>query len=234
MTRERVQMIAPKQVAAPVSDAQGVVASLEREARPLERTDSQSPSKIYPVAKRGLDVFVALVAIPLTAPIVLLCLVASALSTRSWPLLAQTRVGQDGRLFKMYKIRTMRPDVQIPPGSCPKLPDDPRVTRVGRFFRKTSIDELPQLWNVLIGNMTLVGPRPALPEIAALYKPWQYERLAVQQGMTGWWQVMWRSEKPLHEAAEDDIYYVRNRCLKLDVQILWRTVGSVLRGRGAF
>jgi lipopolysaccharide/colanic/teichoic acid biosynthesis glycosyltransferase len=148
--------------------------------------------------------------------------------------MAQTRIGQYGRAFKIYKIRTMNPNVHLPPGSPHKLKDDPRVGRVGRFLRKTSIDELPQFWNVLIGNMTLVGPRPELPEIVAHYAPWQHERHVVPPGITGWWQILWRSEKPLHHSTEDDIYYVKNRCLLLDLQILLRTPGVVFRGHGAY
>ena len=150
---------------------------------PWERTGSQSPSKVYPVVKRGLDVFVALVAIPLIGPNRSRGLVASALSTRSWrPLLAQTRVGQNGRLFKMYKYSDDAPRRSDPAWVMPQTAGRPAGHPSRTLLPKDRIDELPQLWNVLIGNMTLVGPRPALPEFAALYKPWQYERLAVQQG----------------------------------------------------
>jgi lipopolysaccharide/colanic/teichoic acid biosynthesis glycosyltransferase len=111
---------------------------------------------------------------------------------------------------------------------------DPRVTRVGRILRKTSMDELPQLLNILRGEMSLVGPRPELPYLVERYEPWQRKRFAVPQGITGWWQVNGRSDKPMHLNTEDDLYYVQNYSLLLDIQILFKTILVVLRGKGAF
>src|SRR5262249_33056604 len=110
----------------------------------------------------------------------------------------------------------------------------PRVTRLGRFLRRTSLDELPQLWNVLRGDMSMVGPRPELPEIVARYEEWQHGRHAVRPGLTGWWQVNRPADKLMYEVVELDIYYVTNRSFWLDVRILVRTVSAVVRGTGAF
>jgi lipopolysaccharide/colanic/teichoic acid biosynthesis glycosyltransferase len=115
-----------------------------------------------------------------------------------------------------------------------KSADDPRVTRVGRVLRRTSLDELPQLFNVLIGDISLVGPRPEMPHLVERYEPWQRKRFAVPQGITGWWQINGRSDKPMHLHTEEDLYYVHNYSLLLDMQILIKTVGVVLRGKGAF
>ena len=111
---------------------------------------------------------------------------------------------------------------------------DPRVTRLGRFLRRTSLDELPQLFNVFTGEMSLVGPRPEQAFIVDGYEPWQRQRLVVPPGVTGWWQVSGRSELPMHLNTEYDLFYIRNYSLWLDVQILWRTIGAVIRGRGAY
>ncbi len=115
-----------------------------------------------------------------------------------------------------------------------KTPNDPRVTRVGRFIRRTSLDELPQIFNVLRGEMSLVGPRPELPWLVENYELWQRRRFAVPPGITGWWQINGRSERLMHLHTEDDLYYIQNYSPLLDMQILWRTIGVVVRGRGAF
>ena len=115
-----------------------------------------------------------------------------------------------------------------------KRRDDPRVTRVGKFLRHTSMDELPQLFNVLKGEMTLVGPRPEMPYLVDKYDLWQRKRFAVPQGLTGWWQIHGRSDRPMHLNTEDDLYYVQNYSLWLDLQILLKTVWVVIKGKGAF
>ncbi len=159
-------------------------------------------------------------------------------------LFRQQRVGENGRLFAMYKFRSMIHGAdemleQIVERTEDgrvlfKKANDPRVTRVGRFLRHTSLDELPQVFNVIKGDMSLVGPRPELPWLVGQYEPWQHKRLAVPQGMTGWWQINGRADKPLHLHTEDDLYYVQNYSLWMDVYILLKTPWVVVRGKGAF
>jgi exopolysaccharide biosynthesis polyprenyl glycosylphosphotransferase len=154
------------------------------------------------------------------------------------------RVGPNGRLFRMYKFRSMvdGADAQKEQlthlneadGPIFKMKDDPRLTRVGRFIRRTSLDELPQLYNVLLGNMSLVGPRPPLPEEVACYKPWHRQRLAVIGGITGLWQVSGRSDLSFDELCLLDIYYIENWSLMLDIRILLQTIPHSLFGRGAY
>jgi lipopolysaccharide/colanic/teichoic acid biosynthesis glycosyltransferase len=115
-----------------------------------------------------------------------------------------------------------------------KIPNDPRVTHTGKFLRRTSLDELPQLYNILRGDMSLVGPRPELPYLVERYEPWQRKRFAVPQGLTGWWQVNGRSDKLMHLNTEDDLYYVQNFSLWLDLYILLKTISIVFLGKGAF
>jgi lipopolysaccharide/colanic/teichoic acid biosynthesis glycosyltransferase len=115
-----------------------------------------------------------------------------------------------------------------------KRTDDPRITKVGLRLRRASLDELPQLINVLRGEMSLVGPRPEMPYIAMEYEPWQWQRFRIPPGMTGWWQVNGRSDKLMHLHTEDDLFYIQNYSFWLDMKILWMTVGVVLKGRGAF
>ena len=155
----------------------------------------------------------------------------------------QRRVGENGRLFEMLKFRTMVPDAEARledearrAGAevAHKRRDDPRVTRVGRILRRFSLDELPQLFNVLRGEMSLVGPRPELPWLVDRYLPWQRKRFAVPQGITGWWQINGRSDKPMHLNTDEDLFYVYNYSMWLDVRILLRTPWAVVRGRGAF
>jgi lipopolysaccharide/colanic/teichoic acid biosynthesis glycosyltransferase len=154
------------------------------------------------------------------------------------------RAGENGRPFKMIKFRSMVVDAEkLGPAVTQtdeqgqllyKTQDDPRVTRVGRFIRRTSIDELPQMFNVLKGDMSLVGPRPELPWLVEEYQPWQRKRFAVPQGITGWWQINGRSDQPMHLNTEEDLYYVQNYSLWLDLRILWRTIAAVVRGKGAY
>jgi len=159
-------------------------------------------------------------------------------------LFRQRRVGLNEHPIDIWKFRTMYADrrsANLGPPSAQaerrrrhKSRRDPRVTPFGRFLRRTSLDELPQLWNILRGDMSMVGPRPELPEIVAGYEEWQHARHAVRPGLTGWWQVNRPPDRLMHEVVELDIYYVKHRSLWLDLKILFRTVNAVLRGTGAF
>lgn len=183
--------------------------------------------------KRMLDLAIAipftLIALPFMAMISLII----RLESPGPSLFVHDRVGKDGKIFKMYKFRTMRSDVN-PYEKAPSDSSDPRITRFGKFLRKTSLDELPQLLNVLKGDMSMVGPRPEMPFIVAEYEPWQRRRLDVPQGITGLWQVAGRKHLPLHLNLEYDFYYIRNWSPVLDLVILVKTVPAVLLGKGAF
>jgi exopolysaccharide biosynthesis polyprenyl glycosylphosphotransferase len=192
--------------------------------------------------KRVFDLGASLALLVLLSPLMLLIGVLIRLDSPGPALFRQKRVGENGRIFTIFKFRTMAADSEALPEVEPneegrqvfKVPDDPRVTRVGKFLRKASLDELPNLINVIKGEMSLVGPRPELLPIADSYEPWQRSRLAVLPGMTGWWQVSGRSDLPLHLNTEYDVYYVRNYSLWLDIKILFKTVGAVLQGKGAY
>jgi exopolysaccharide biosynthesis polyprenyl glycosylphosphotransferase len=145
----------------------------------------------------------------------------------------QERVGQDGRLFEIIKYRTMTTAAN-PYSHAPTAEDDPRVTPFGRWLRRTSLDELPQLLNVWRGEMSMVGPRPEMPFIVEQYEPWQRRRLEVKPGLTGMWQVVGRKNLPLHLNMQYDFYYIKNQSFLLDIEILLRTIPAVLKGKGAF
>jgi len=188
--------------------------------------------------KRAFDVLLVLLTLPIVLPVMFICALAIRLDDGGPALLAQKRVGENGRLFTMHKFRTMKINAARKrierDGFLHKRVDDPRVTRVGHFLRRSSLDELPQLWNVFKGEMSLVGPRPELPELVEQYKPWQRKRFAVPQGLTGWWQINGRSDRPMHLHTEDDLYYVQNYSIGLDFFILLKTLWTVISGRGAF
>ena len=194
--------------------------------------------------KRLVDVAITSLSMIVFAPIMTVVAVAIKLDDGGPLLYRAPRIGENGRIFHMLKFRSMvvgadkvRPNLYQSDEQgrvLHKRADDPRVTRVGRFIRRTSVDELPQLFNVLRGDMSLVGPRPELPWLVNEYEPWQRKRFAVPQGITGWWQINGRSENPMHLNTDQDLYYIQHYSLWLDLQILWRTVGVVLRGRGAY
>ena len=211
------------------------------QGRPFVTTEgNRHPA--YRVAKRALDVLGAAALLVVLSPILLGLLVALAVTTRGRPIFCQRRLGYRGRPFTMFKFRTMRPDAERvrhlvaneQSGPVFKNRRDPRVTRIGRFLRKTSLDETPQLINVLLGQMSLVGPRPPIGAEVARYEPWQRRRLAVKPGLTCLWQVSGRSEISFEDWARMDIWYVRNQGLGTDLKLLLRTPGSVIACRGAY
>jgi len=198
------------------------------------------------VMKRLFDLIVGGLALILLSPLMLVTALVVRIDSPGPILLRQQRVGEGGRSFQMLKFRTMhvgaeteeqrlaRETSQGPP-TFVKQPNDPRITRVGHVLRRFSIDELPQLLNVLKGDMSLVGPRPELPWMVERYEPRHRKRFAVPQGMTGWWQVNGRSDRADYALRmEDDLYYIRNWSIWLDLRILWMTTGAVLRGEGAY
>jgi len=194
--------------------------------------------------KRVFDLLFGLVALILTLPVMVLLILIVYLEDGSPVIFRQKRVGRYEQLFEMFKIRTMVKDAEqiqsrmekrdVDGNLIHKTKDDPRITRVGRLLRRFSLDELPQLFNVLGGTMSLVGPRPELPYLAEKYEPWQRKRFDVLPGITGWWQVNSRSDKPMHLHIEDDLYYIQNYSIWLDLQIILRTIWVVLTGKGAY
>ena len=196
------------------------------------------------MSKRSFDLLFSIFIFPLWLPLIGLISLAIKLDSDGPAFYKQLRVGENGRLFTMYKFRTMVKDAgrlrdqtvkkDANGNGFYKSPDDPRVTRVGKFLRQTSLDELPQVINVFNGTMSLVGPRPELPDFVDEYQPWQRKRFTVPQGITGWWQVNGRSDRPMHLHTEDDLYYVQNYSIWLDLQILARTLWVVLRRKGAY
>ena len=196
------------------------------------------------LVRRGMDIVGAFVGLVLGAPFMALIALAIRLDSPGPIIFRQMRVGAGGRLFEIYKFRSMRAgaeaeleqlrDLDETDGPIFKIHDDPRMTRMGRFLRRTSLDELPQLWNVLRGEMSLVGPRPPLPDEVNGYVEWHKKRLEVRPGMTGLWQVSGRSLLSFDEMVLLDIYYIENWSLWLDFKILVRTIPQVLRGDGAY
>lgn len=184
------------------------------------------------VIKRAFDLAIGGMGLLVLGPAILLIAIAVMIDDPGPAFMGLLRVGENGRPFRMWKFRTMR--VGSERHRVLKARGDPRITRLGRILRRWSLDEVPNLFNVLLGEMSLVGPRPEQPWIVERYEPWQRKRLAAPPGMTGWWQVNGRSDRPLHENVEFDLYYIQNYTPWLDVAILLRTIPVVLRGRGAF
>jgi exopolysaccharide biosynthesis polyprenyl glycosylphosphotransferase len=196
------------------------------------------------LVKRFFDIVLASTLLVLLFPVMLIVAIAIKLDSPGPVLFKQERVGAQGKRFKMYKFRSMCQDAEqkavevVRPDDdgniVHKFAHDPRVTRVGSFIRRTSLDEIPQLFNVLQGSMSIVGPRPELPWIVETYELWQLRRLSVPQGITGWWQINGRSDKLMHLNSDYDIHYIDNYSLRLDFMILLCTLPAVFRGDGAY
>jgi lipopolysaccharide/colanic/teichoic acid biosynthesis glycosyltransferase len=183
---------------------------------------------------RALDVVVATVALLIAAPVLLIAAIAIKLDSRGPVLYLARRVGRDGAEFDLYKLRTMHTGNDPVGVGTPVYAGDPRVTRVGDFLRRFSLDELPNLVNVLRGEMSVVGPRPTLRAQVDDYTPHQRRRLEVKPGLTGWAQVNGRAEIPWAERIELDVWYVEHRSLGLDLRILARTARLLVTGRGLY
>ncbi|MFL5802105.1 MAG: sugar transferase [Roseiflexaceae bacterium] len=199
--------------------------------------------KAYRRIKRAIDIFGCLIIAPLALPLLLLVTLLVYIDSPGKIFFSQLRTGKGGRRFRMYKFRTMVPNAEelklayahLNELTWPdfKITDDPRVTKVGKILRKTSLDELPQILNVLKGDMSLVGPRPTsfAPDT---YRLWHTERLEVVPGITGLWQVHGRSNLDFDDRLKLDIAYIERQCLWMDIQIVVRTVGQVFVGDGAY
>ena len=214
-------------------------------APPISVTLRATPPAYEPV-KRTFDFFAGLVLLLIATPIILLAALLIRLETKGSPFFIQTRLGKNGRPFKIVKLRGMFIDARTRFASyydyskhrdlefCFHHEEDPRVTRAGRLIRKTSIDELPNLWNVVCGDMSLVGPRPEIPEVLALYGPYRDDYLSVKPGVTSLSKVTGRDRLTKKETINFDLDYIRRRSFKLDMQILWRTFTSVVLRRDVF
>lgn len=216
----------------------------------LERV--RAAEERYFFSKRLLDIVIGLAMFAAALPIMVLVAVLVALDSPGPILYKQRRVGEDGQEFDLYKFRSMRHNADNgvhkvaiarfmkgerlntsrTTDSPYKLGDDPRVTRIGKFIRKTSLDELPQLWNIVTGEMSLVGPRPPIPYEVELYSKRAMQRLSGKPGLTGPWQVYGRGKVTFHEMVEMDIAYLRNRSLAYDLKLILLTIPAVLNGRG--
>lgn len=236
------------EVAAAVDDTAGATVIDLRSGDPVIRVEPAGPvrsrarSPYVRLVKPILDAVLAVVAIVLASPILALVALAIRIRMGRGVLFRQARVGKDGVVFDVLKFRTMGHDrrgeqaLYVGPERRQnhKSVDDPRHTTLGRFLRKWSLDELPQFFNVLRGEMSVVGPRPELVSVVESYEPWQHDRHQVRPGITGIWQVSERNGTPLHEATHLDIEYVETVSLLTDVRILARTVPAMLgRGKGA-
>ena len=187
----------------------------------------------YP-GKRALDVAIAGTALLVSSPLLALAAVAIRLESRGHPIYRQRRVGRDGRAFEVYKLRTMVTGAERMGAGLAVDEGDDRITRVGALLRRTSLDELPNLINVLRGEMAIVGPRPTVQVQVDRYTDRQRGRLAVRPGITGWAQVQGRASLPWPERIELDLYYIEHESLLLDLRVLWLTARMVLTGHGLY
>ena len=220
-------------------------ASDDRRAAPVRGLAAGNASQQLSLTiKHGIDRVLAAVALLVAAPLFLLVMLAIKLEDGGPVFFRQTRIGAGGSSFRMWKFRSMVVDAEARlaailaqserDGTCFKMKHDPRVTQVGRVLRRLSLDELPQLLNVLFGDMSLVGPRPALPREVLTYSPAARERLAGKPGLTCTWQVSGRANIPFDQQVKLDVEYLRTRSLLTDLQLMLRTIPAVLTARGAY
>lgn len=201
--------------------------------------------RVYLITKRFFDIVLSAAGLLVISPILLIVAFAIKVEDPAGPVFfSQMRVGTDGKLFRMYKFRSMATDAEARldaliaknevEGAMFKMKDDPRVTKVGKIIRKISVDELPQLWNVLNGSMSLVGPRPCLPREYGQYTDYDKQRLLVKPGCTGLWQVSGRNHVGFVDMVKLDIYYIQHRSLLGDLKIMFRTVGVMIFPNAAY
>jgi lipopolysaccharide/colanic/teichoic acid biosynthesis glycosyltransferase len=216
--------------------------SMVQAVRPQPRSvRADAPQGAYvhfwkPRIDRLLSVFLILLSVPIMAVVAL----AVRITLGPGVIFRQPRIGRNGSSFDVFKFRTMLPDrrqaqvpISFPDRRCThKAKDDPRHTSLGRFLRRWSLDELPQLFNVALGQMSLIGPRPELPSVVARYEPWQHTRHHVKPGMTGLWQVVARGDGPMEQRTDLDIGYAQSVCLALDLWIVMATMMAVIARRG--
>jgi lipopolysaccharide/colanic/teichoic acid biosynthesis glycosyltransferase len=221
-------------------------AAAHQEWRRAPTSISRARVMLREAAKRIFDFIVGLGLLIVATPIILIAALAIRLETKGSPFFVQTRLGKNGSAFKIVKLRGMFIDARTRFASyydysrhqdlefCFHHEEDPRVTRAGRFIRRTSIDELPNLWNVVLGDMSLVGPRPEIPEVLALYGPYREEYLSVKPGVTCLSKCTGRDRLTKRETIEYDLDYVRRREFTLDLEILWKTFRGVVLRRDVF
>ena len=225
--------------------AEGYAAAAESRKYWFDRKEILRTKRLYWMGRRAQDVFFSLLAlIVLAVPMAIVALVIWIDSPGASPIFSQDRVGRDGKIFKFYKFRSMIPNAEARlkdvlaqnemDGPVFKMKNDPRITRVGHFIRRTSIDELPQLINILKGDMSIVGPRPALPREVAQYTDYERQRLYVTPGLTCYWQIQPnRNELTFDEWMELDLKYIQDRNFWLDWKLIFQTIWAVLRMYGA-
>lgn len=211
---------------------------------PMINLRAPALNEVQRLTKRLTDLICSTILLLFASPLMALIAVLIKLDSDGPIFYQQQRVGENGHPFGMYKFRSMEVDADknrskvfkrdAEGNLIHKSQNDPRVTRIGKFIRRTSIDELPQLINVFLGEMSLVGPRPEMPWVIENYEPWQLKRLSVPQGITGWWQVNGRSDKPMHLHTEEDLYYIQNYTIWMDIYIMLKTPWVILRGKGAY
>jgi lipopolysaccharide/colanic/teichoic acid biosynthesis glycosyltransferase len=184
--------------------------------------------------RRAIDIAISSLTLLLSSPVLALAMVVIRLESPGPVIYSQRRAGLDGQAFDVLKLRTMVDGAEHLGAGLALDANDSRITRVGAFLRRTSLDELPNLLNVLRGEMSVIGPRPTLPAQVAQYTPRQRGRLQIKPGITGWAQVNGRASLPWEERIELDLFYIAHRSLLLDLKILWRTVAMVLGGSGLY
>jgi lipopolysaccharide/colanic/teichoic acid biosynthesis glycosyltransferase len=225
--------------------AQPRVVAANPAAAPVLPFETPVPDGLYlRFGKRTLDIVGALVALVVSAPVLALLAVLIRLESRGPVFYKSVRIGKGGRAFTFYKLRSMVKDadrnrhtvahMNEADGPVFKIARDPRITRIGRFLRSSSLDEIPQFYNVLVGDMSLVGPRPPIPGEVSQYEPWQLRRLDVRPGITCLWQISGRSRIGFQEWMRLDLEYIRHQSLGLDLKILLRTIPAVLSREGAY